>query len=87
MDLINNSGNTCFLIIYIFITGVSPDLSWFCGYQIGPSNIPVPKLENMMKEQGLGLEFSSDQILEPTFLERVKAQAKHLEQFSNNGKK
>jgi hypothetical protein len=86
LDLINDTGNPGFLIIYIFITGVSPDLSWFCGHHVGSSNIPVPKLEKEMREQGLGLEFVSDRILELTLVE-VQAQAKHFELFSNNGTK
>ena len=83
MDLVNNTGNPDFLIIYIFITGVSPPFGWYWGYHIGLRSIPVPKLEKMMKEQGLGLEFVSERVLEPTTLVEVKAQA---ELFSNNGK-
>jgi hypothetical protein len=41
-----------FLIVYTFITGQTPDC--FCRCRVGP--LPAPKLAEVMKEKGLGLD-------------------------------
>jgi hypothetical protein len=71
IDLTTCTANSCFLIIYTFITGKSP--SQVCRYSAG--FIPLPALERRMREQGLGLSSASDQSLQPTLSGEVNAKS------------